>query len=308
MTSRLEGILCALAEHDLWAVPQLITDEGEKRPLVRWKPYQDRAPTRDEIAGWCLRFPHAGAAIPTGPGTNLLVVVADSPDAIEWLGVRGMPETPIVRTRHGLHYYLRYPVDLQIRYSAGALTPGVDIRGAGGMATAAGTLHPCGSGFIYHYDEGHALGQIAITNIPDWLFNWLLQQDRRRQFVQPVTPRQFDGKVRAWARAAIDGELARLADTSPGTRNHTLASVAFKLGALCGGGEADAGELRAALFAAAEQWPDERLKSADTIARAFGEGMAHPRSAPRSQFKRRNPSAHTPGLAGEYEEGVSPNG
>jgi putative DNA primase/helicase len=308
MTSRLEGILHHLAEYDLWAVPQLITVEGEKRPLVPWKPYQDRPPTRDEIAGWCLRFPHAGAAIPTGPGTNLLVVDADGPDAIEWLEMRGMPETPIVRTRHGLHYYFRYPVDLQVRNSAGALASGIDIRGTGGMATAAGTLNPCGGGFIYHYDTSHALGQVAIADPPGWLFKWLLQQDQKRRIVQSVTLRQFDGKVSAWARAAINGELARLVDAGFGTRNHTLASVAFKLGALCGGGEADASELRSALYAIAEQWPDERMKSADTITRAFSEGTAHPRCAPRSQFKRRNPWAHTPGLAGEYEDGVSADG
>jgi len=280
MRSRLEGILDHLAEYNLWAVPQLITAEGEKRPLVPWKPYQDRAPTRDEIADWCHRFPHASAAIPTGPGTKLLVIDTDSPDAIEWLEMRGMPETPIVRTRHGLHYYFKYPVDVVVvRNSASALAIGVDIRGAGGMATAAGTLNPCGGGFIYHYDEGHALGEVAIANPPDWLFKWLFQQDQKHRIVQSATPRQFDGKVSAWARAAIDGELARLADAGPGTRNDTLARVAFKLGALAGGGEADAGELRAALYAIAE-WPDERMKSADTIIRAFNQGMAHPRRAP----------------------------
>jgi hypothetical protein len=95
-----------------------------------------------------------------------------------------------------------------------------------------------------------------------------------------VATRQFDGKVSAWARAAIDGELARLADAGPGIRNHTLASVSFKLGQLVGGGEADPGELRVALSAIAEQWSDERIKSADTIARAFSQGIAHPRRAP----------------------------
>jgi putative DNA primase/helicase len=308
MTSRLESILDHLAKYDLWAVPQLITIEGEKRPLVPWKPYQDRPPTTDEATDWCRRFPNAGAAIPTGPGTKLLVVDADSPDAIEWLEMRGVPETPIVRTRHGLHYYLKYPLDVVVRNSASALANGVDIRGAGGMATTAGTLNPCGSGFIYHYDEGYALDQVAIADPPDWLFKWLLQQDQKRHVAEPAAPRQFDGKVRAWTKAAIDGELARLVDAGPGTRNHTLASVAFKLGALCGGGEADASELRAALSAITEQWSDERMKSADTIARAFSEGMTHPRCAPRSQFKRRSTWAHTPGLAGEYEDEVSVNG
>jgi len=308
MKSRLEGILDHLAKHDLWAAPQFITAEGEKQPLVPWKPYQDRPPSRDEIADWCHRFPQAGAAIPTGPGTKLLVVDADSPDAVEWLELRGMPETVIVRTRHGLHYCLNYPFDIVVRNSASALAVGVDIRGAGGMATAVGTVNPCGSRFIYHYDEGHALGEVAIADPPDWLFKWLLRQDQKRRLAEPAAPRQFDGKVGAWARAAIDGELTRLADAGPGTRNDTLARVAFKLGALAGGGEADPGELRASLCAVAEQWPDERMKSADTIARAFNEGMAHPRCAPRSQFKRRSPWAHTPGLAGEFEEEAAANG
>jgi Bifunctional DNA primase/polymerase, N-terminal len=213
----LRRILDDLHRNDLWEFPVCITNDGEKRPLVPWGDYQSRPPSSDEVAEWCQRFPDAGAAIPTGLATNLLIVDEDSADAGKWLAVRGMPDTVTLNTRTGRHNYLRCPAGLQVRNSAGALYPGVDIRGDGGMAIAAGTVNPCDDGFIYHYAEGFALGEMSIAEPPKWLLNWLVEEDQKRRHASeaPVRPQQFDGKVSAWARAAIDSELAQLADAAP---------------------------------------------------------------------------------------------
>jgi putative DNA primase/helicase len=294
-----------LAAAGLWCFPLKIAD-GRKIPLVPWREYQSRPPNDAELADWNRRFPAAGAGIPTGPATRIFVVDTDSAEANEWLELRGMPATVRVRTRKGRHYYVRYPLAIRVSNSAGALARGVDIRGAGGMVVAAGTRN---GDFIYRYDAEHALGEVAIADAPDWLIEWLLKEQSKRQVaVMPLRAQQFDGQVRAWARKIIDAELETLAAAQTGTRNATLARISFKLGQLAGGGEADSSELLAALEAVASTWRDERSKSADTIARAFYGGQAHPRQRPIRKFRRRSPWAHTPGLAGEYQEGADAGG
>jgi putative DNA primase/helicase len=274
--SRLRRILDHLAEQRLWGFPLACGTTG-KIPLVKWREFQSRAATFDEIASWCEQFPDAGVAIPTGPATRLFVVDADSIEAIEWLELRHMPETVLVRTRKGLHYYFQYPVATQVSNSASSLAPGVDIRGAGGMVAAASTRN---GDFEYRYEPRHALGELAIADAPDWLINWLLREESKRQVsVKPLRAQQFDGQVGAWARTIIDDELESLANAGKGCRNDRLSRAAFKLGQLAGGGEADASELSTALHTIADAWPNPS-HSHDTIARCFEAGCAHPRQRP----------------------------
>src|SRR5208282_4628105 len=147
---RFERIIDHLNEHHLWGFPLACGAQG-KIPLVKWREFQSQPPAAAEIARWIRDFPDAGAGIPTGSATGLFVVDADSPDAIEWLELRGMPETVLVRTRRGLHHLLKWPAGLNVSNSAGALAPGVDIRGTGGMVVAVGTR--CTNGFVYHYER-----------------------------------------------------------------------------------------------------------------------------------------------------------
>src|SRR5258708_6365267 len=188
---RFERIQRGLDEQGVWCVPLRITLDGQKLPLVPWKAFQSRAPTEAEVAEWCARFPYAGAGIPT---VNFIVVDTDSPDAIEWVESRGLPKTVMVRTYKGLHYYLLPPAGLTVRNSVGELAPGVDIRGRNGMVVAAGTRNPRYD-FTYHYDKGHALGEIDIAECPEWLAEWLVLDDAKRRAIT-VTPskvKSFDG-------------------------------------------------------------------------------------------------------------------
>jgi hypothetical protein len=150
------------------------------------------------------------------------------------------------------------------------------------MAIAAGTVNPSGDGFIYHYEDGFALGQVAIADPPKWLLDWLLYEDQKRRVASniPLRPQQFDGKLTAWARKVIDSELNTLIDATEGSRNDSLSRAAFKFGQLAAGGEASGSELLAALHGIADSWPGERAKSADTIARCFQAGSAYPRQRP----------------------------
>jgi Bifunctional DNA primase/polymerase, N-terminal len=275
VTGRFPRIVAETASFGLFVIPVAV---GEKVPLVKWKHLQSRLPSPDDTADWCARFPDANGAFVTGAIQQRVVVDIDSDSGSEYLEKRDVPETQLVRTRERrLHYHFRHP-GFPVRNSAGEFYEHIDIRGDGGLATAPGSIGR--TGYTYHWEPGHSPADIELASAPNWLIDWLFEQNQRRCVIQTVEPRPFAGKVGAWARTAIDRELEKLSASADGTRNASLTRVAFKLGQLAGGGEADAGELWTALEAVASTWKDEHSKSADTIARAFAQGQAHPRRRP----------------------------
>jgi hypothetical protein len=223
---RLARIFSDLARYKLWGFPIGFVGDGdryEKRPYVKWKLFQTRAPTRAERDQAVANYPYAaGAAIPTGPATGLFVLDADCIDAIEYVELRGTPKTVMVRTKKGLHYYFTYPADLHVRNSTSSIYPGIDIRGLGGMIVAAGSLRP--DGFVYHYEPGLALGKVAIASPPDWLLRWLEQEKRPRVPAQRNHPR--DGTCGS-LRSTTVPDFAQLAAGIPdGQRDYQLFRLA----------------------------------------------------------------------------------
>jgi hypothetical protein len=60
--------VCGTTSHSHLAAdgkPQLCSDPG-KVALVKWKAYQDRLPTEDELRRWWRRYPDANIAMATG--------------------------------------------------------------------------------------------------------------------------------------------------------------------------------------------------------------------------------------------------
>jgi hypothetical protein len=219
----------------------------------------------------------------TGPALRRFVLDPDTVEANEYLAKRmEYVDTQMLRTSRGPHWHFAYPGEFRVYNSASQIYPGVDIRGQGGVAVAPGSVHH--SGHVYHWDEGHSPAEIELAIAPNWILDWLFEEAQRKEQSDTnyVVGRQFSGRTSAWARKAIDAQLERLAAAANGTRNATLASVSFKFGQLAAGGEAEGAELRLTLEAIASNWTDERKKSANTIVRAFKEGMAYPRRRPLS--------------------------
>jgi Bifunctional DNA primase/polymerase, N-terminal len=207
-----KSISDAIRGAGLWCVP---LDPDSKQPLVPWKHLQELPPTDAEVLDWCELFHLAGIGIPTGRGNGILVVDADSADAIEWLEIRGMPDTWLVRTRRGLHYYFAWPVTVPtIRNSASALAPGVDIRAQGGMVTGPGTRRR--DGFVYEWDIGHSPADLSLAEVPEGLLSPLLEHEKRKHpATEPTAPRPYTGTTSAWGRKAFRRQSER-ARGSPG--------------------------------------------------------------------------------------------
>lgn len=121
-----------------------------KRPLIEWKIYQERQPTKEEVESW-FKQEINGIGIVTGKISGIAVMDFDNLNALlEYQQQYGMPDTPSVRTGKGWHYYFEYP-KTGVK-NATSIFPGVDIRGEGGFVVAPPSLHVSGVQYAWIND------------------------------------------------------------------------------------------------------------------------------------------------------------
>lgn len=108
----------------------------DKSPLVRWKEYQSRFPTEQEISEWEKKFPNAWLGCVTGPFSKLFVIDMDGTEGLKSLATLNypLPPTRISKTPRGFHYFFRWDVRMEKYITTIAdIQPGIDIRGKGGF-------------------------------------------------------------------------------------------------------------------------------------------------------------------------------
>jgi hypothetical protein len=117
--------------------PPKANDKGEdenKKPYIKWEPYQKKRATEKEIRHWFSKWPNARIAIVTGAISGIDVIDVDSMDGedklIETLGEElASFNPPIARTPgNGKHLYVKATG----HGNAVGFLPKVDYRGQGG--------------------------------------------------------------------------------------------------------------------------------------------------------------------------------
>ncbi len=137
----------------------------DKRPLLQWRAYQVRHPSRAEAVSWWKRWPDAGVAIVCGAISGLAVVDFDprNGDGLSALAGR-LPKTLTAETGGGgLHRYFRLAPGERISKIPNLL-PGVDLQAEASYVVAPPSLHP--SGGVYRWCRGLALGQVPLAPFP----------------------------------------------------------------------------------------------------------------------------------------------
>lgn len=138
-----------------------------KTPLVRWAVYQDRLPTRQEVASWWSRtdWRQANIGLATGQLSNVVVLDLDGDLARAEAQRRGYDDGPTVRTGRvgGQHLYFRYRDDAPTIF---AKTGGIDFRGEGGFVLLPPSLHH--SGARYAWVEPIRRGE-PLPDLPRWV-------------------------------------------------------------------------------------------------------------------------------------------
>lgn len=143
-----------------------------KRPLVAWRPYQERAPDAAELEAWFAHRPEANVALVTGARAGLVVLDVDpghgGAESLAALEARHGPLEPTVEALTGgggRHLYFAHPGG-EVRNRAG-FAPGLDLRGDGGLVVAPPSVHP--SGRRYQWRDGRAPGESSLAPLPPWL-------------------------------------------------------------------------------------------------------------------------------------------
>jgi len=127
---------------------------GQKKPVVKWEPLQNRAATFAELAEWFQENKPTNVAIICGAASNGLVALCfNAPNgAIEFYGQklwdRLLGSTFIVKTPRGVHVYLRSGTPIPSQFVArGDNQSWLEIRADGNYIAAPPSLHP--SGVLY---------------------------------------------------------------------------------------------------------------------------------------------------------------
>ncbi|MGO0122199.1 bifunctional DNA primase/polymerase [Desulfothermobacter acidiphilus] len=148
---------------------------GKHTRLSSWKEFQERLPTGEEVREWWERWPDANVGLVTGRLSGVVVLDLDGPAAVEAVREKGgFPETAVVKTSRGWHYYFRYPDGVERVPSRAGVLPGVDVRADGGVAVLPPSLHV--SGVRYSWAKGRSPWDVPLAELPGWLLELLLRE------------------------------------------------------------------------------------------------------------------------------------
>ncbi|MCX5810158.1 MAG: bifunctional DNA primase/polymerase [Proteobacteria bacterium] len=150
----------------------VIPVQKDKKPFIKWEPYQKQKPTIEEITTWFKKWPDAMIGLVTGTISELCVIDCDTPEGqgkvdelISDNLVFPVAETP----RGGKHYYFKMPNE-PLGNNAGAI-PGVDFRGEGGYIVAPPSINGTGKG--YRWVDGLSIDEIEPPELPAPYINLL---------------------------------------------------------------------------------------------------------------------------------------
>ncbi len=160
---------------------------GQKKPVVEWKPLQNRAPTFAELAEWFQEGKPTNVAIICGAASNGLVALCFNAldGAIEFFGQKLrdklLTSTFVVKTPRGEHVYLRSGTPIPTQFVAkGDNRSWLEIRADGNYIAAPPSLHP--EGALY---EAIGVEKIANPkNLPDFIEQQLAQLGLKARLAQ----------------------------------------------------------------------------------------------------------------------------
>lgn len=264
---------------------------GTKVPAVP-RDWEHAATTSPLRLRQLTQYPGANYGVACGP-SNLIVVDLDVakegeevPDGVTegWRVLLDLaaehggelPRTFTVRTPSGgRHLYFRPPVDGPApRNTVRRLGPLIDTRGAGGYVVAAGSR--------VEGVEYRVVDDSPIAVLPDWISALLRPMEDRPLPGEPLSLASALGPVRAelggaYARTALEREIARVESARVGTRNDTLNRAAYNLGTLVGSGLLERSEVEVELTRAARATGLDAREVAATLRSGLTAGIARPR-------------------------------
>jgi putative DNA primase/helicase len=239
---------------------------------------KDASVSPRQIIAWWKQWPLANIGIACGEASGIDVVDVDPRHGGETsLAALGLPDGVAVITGSlGQHRYFRH------REGTGnkvALAPGIDLRGTGGYVVAPPSWHK--DGRRYEWRTAPVVNG-ALPPLPE------LPEKRRSP--PPSVPRaraREAGPDHPYVAAAYRNEIDRVRNAPRGQRNDALNAAAFALGGFVAAGSLGENDVRASLYAAAEDLvaTDGDKSVIATIESGLKGGLAHAREVPEPRPK-----------------------
>lgn len=144
----------------------VIPAKKDKKPFIKWQPFQESPADAVQIREWWQKWPNANIAIVTGKKSNLTVVDVDSEkgrDAINEF----LPDSlqiPTAKTPKGWHYYFKY-----VKGSGNGVRflHDCDVRSEGGYVIAPPSSN--GHEKAYNWLDGLKISEVAPEVMPEFL-------------------------------------------------------------------------------------------------------------------------------------------
>ncbi len=168
-------LTAALKYYDMgWCI--LPAKKGEKHPIIPWKEYQYKRPTREQIIEW-FKDGNYNIFLVAGKISGICIVDVDVTENGGFTGeadelIRKLPLTLLSITgRKGHHYFFKYPNDKELGNFVGKI-PGIDFRGEGGGVILPPSIHQNGSEYFFDITEDIELCNLLemICDFPYELF------------------------------------------------------------------------------------------------------------------------------------------
>lgn len=195
--------------------------------------FKDASTDPDDVRALFVAYPGELIGACTGVASGFDVLDLDAkPEGKAWWteNRRRFPRTRIYRTRSG-GFHLLFKHDDAVRCTAGRIARGVDTRADGGYV-------------IWWPATGLPIASHAPpAPWPEWLLAEL-RPDPPAPWIDiaVVLAAKISGigrREEAWAATALEGLASDLAGMAPGSRNHSLNAVAYRLGRMIARGWLD---------------------------------------------------------------------
>lgn len=255
-----------------------------KHPAVEWERYQTQRATPEQVAFWATNTA-LNTGVATGAVSGVVVLDFDGLAPRAMAEALGLPETLVIATPRGWHFYFAHPGwDVPNKAGRGWTKDidgvgfdGMDLRGDGGFVVGPGS-------YFNPTDVERAKGKVEgryavetdapIAPAPDWLLQLIFPKVRK-----PQAPLNLSDTTTDYGRAALNKEIAILTATEQGGVNQQVNNSAFAIGQLVAGGEIATAEGWGALIEALHvlQIGDEE-KALGTLERGWAAGMEAPRA------------------------------
>jgi hypothetical protein len=140
-----------------------------KRPLGRWKAWQTRLPSLDELAVQWELVPTANVGVALGPVSGLVGIDVDGPEGERALRVRSRGDLPVTLAfATGRGWRLLYTIPDGVAIPNRSL-PGGEILSRGRLTVMPPSRHPIGK--RYRWLIGRGPGDIRPAPAPEWLWH-----------------------------------------------------------------------------------------------------------------------------------------